>query len=180
MPLRLLPALALLLLLGACIYSPRGLEGVSSDEHWVALPLRGWLAEGRGRPEAVIACLSADCPHRLMVALVTLQGEEARDALAILRDPERLARQLRERDRADTNPRRAALRTEVSVRSVGEEGVPGFAVTLSRRDDARPPAHGAAFGRADGDTLQVVLAVGDAQAPTLAAARQAVEARLRR
>lgn len=178
--LRRLVPLALLLLLAGCIYAPRGIEGVSADERWVALPLRGWLAEGRGQPEAVIACLTADCPRKLMVALVTLTGSEARDADAVLRDPERLALHLRDRDRADKNARRAAIRTEVSARSVGNPAVPGFAITLGRADGSRAPAHGAAFGRLEGETLRLVLAVGDDADATLGAAREAAAARLER
>jgi hypothetical protein len=176
---RLIP-LALPLLLLGCISAPRGIEGVSADEHWVALPLRGWLAEGRGHPEAVIACLTADCPRKLMVALVTLTGSEARDAEAVLREPERLAAHLRARDRADRDKRRAAIRTEVSARSVGTAALPGFAITLGRADGSRAPAHGAAFGRLEGETLRLVLAVGDDAEATLGAARQAAAARLER
>jgi hypothetical protein len=177
---RLGPVLAALLLLSGCIYAPRGVEGVSGGEGWIALPLRGWLAEGRGQPEAIVACLSADCPHRLTVALITLRGEDARTAEAVLRDPERLAVHLRERDEADKDPRRAGIRSDVRIRSIGSADAPGFAITLSRADGRRPPAHAAAQGRLRGESLEIILAVGDDEAATLAALRQASEARLKR
>ncbi|HYF55864.1 MAG TPA: hypothetical protein VEA41_16540 [Salinarimonas sp.] len=163
------------LVLAGCAYAPRGIEGVSSDDRWVALPLRGWLAEDRGRPEALIACLSADCPHKLMVALVTLQGDDARAAVAMLREPGRLAADLQARD-ARRERRRARARVE--LRSVGTGAVPGFAVVLAPEDGRRAPAHGAAFGRLEGGTLSLVLAIGDDAGATLAAAREAAAARL--
>ncbi|KAA2241264.1 hypothetical protein [Salinarimonas soli] len=177
---RLAPLLAALALLAGCAYAPRGLEGVPEGEGWVAFPLRGWLAEGRGRPEAMVACLSAACPHRLAVALITLSGDDAATTAQVLRDPERLGRYLRGRDRADTDPRRAAIRTQVAVRALREEGLPGFAITLSRADGARPPAYGGAVGRIEGDELRVVLAAGDDEAAVLAGLRGVVAARLAR
>ncbi len=180
MPARVVLSLAALLALGACAYAPRGLEGVSGGEGWTALPLRGWLAEGRARPEAIVACLTADCPHRLAVALITLQGEDARTAEAVLRDPERLAAHLRERDEADKDPRRAKVRSEVRARAIGTADAPGFAITLGRADGTRPPAHAAAQGRLRGESLELLLAVGDDEAATLAALRGAADTRLRR
>ncbi len=165
------------LVLAGCLASPRGIEGVATDEAWTALPLRAWLAEGRATPEAVVACLSPDCPHRLAVAIIALTGEDARQAAAILRDPGPLAAQLRERDAADTDKRRAAIRTQVAVRPLDEAGLPGFVLTLSREDGARPPAHAAALGRLAGGSLSLVLAIGTDEAATVAAARQAAAAR---
>lgn len=170
---------ALALALASCIYAPRGVEGVGGGEAWTALPLRAWLSEGRGEPEAVVACLSSDCPARLAVGVIRLTGDDARAAGAVLSDPEPLAAHLRERDQADKDPRRAAIRTQVAVRRLDEAGLSGFAIALSRADGRRPPAHAAALGRSAGAELTLVIAVGDDEAATLAAARQAAAARLK-
>jgi len=180
MPRLSLPALLGFLALAGCIYAPRGVEGLPTDEAWVALPLRGWLAEGRGRPEAVVACLSADCPHRLMVAVVALQGDDARAAAQIIENPEILSAHLRERDEADTDKRRKEIRTAVETRRLVLDRLRGFVVTLSREGGGRPPAHGAVLGRPEGDSLRIVLAIGENADVVEGAVRQVAEARLNR
>ena len=103
-------------------------------------------------------------------------GREADALAATLRDPESLARALRapkalsaaarlSRKKAPAKPR---VRTAVETRPFGEGDVSGFTLTLSRADGEGRPAYGAALGRRSGDTLEVVLVVGDDE-PAVAA-----------
>ena len=38
---------------------------------------------------------------------------------------------------------------------------PGFAIDLAPADGSKPPAYGAAFGRREGEALDVVLVIGE-------------------
>jgi hypothetical protein len=166
----LVRASSLLLLLGlfsACAsYYPEPVRGVSNASAWVALPLRRWLAEDRAEPEAVAICRPPECGPGMVVAVVRTHGEDADEAEAVLRNPERLARALE-----DMRDRKSKVRTKAAARRLTDGALQGFALELAR-DDGERPAFGAALGRRTGDGLEFVLAIGDD--------RDAVEATLRK
>ena len=181
-PPNVLFALALaLLVLTACDTIPRPIAGIPAMGPWTTLPLRNWLAEDRGEPEAMAACFSAECPQRLAVGVFRLAGPEARAAEAVLADPERLARHLR-RPAAEASTGREALKARRTVRTVARArplsagGHQGFALTMGRVDGAERSAHAAALGIPSGDALRVVLVVGDDPAAVEATARQVAAA----
>lgn len=181
MPLRPLLLAAGLVLGSGCSYLPQPVEGVPSGEPWAALPLKRWLAEDRIAPEAVAGCWSADCPQRLAVGVFRARGEEARVLEGVLADPERLARALR--NPPPPRPGRARkpappVPVEVSTAPLAQGAARGFLVTLSRRDGARAPVHGAALGARGPDGLGVVIAVGEEAQAVEDAARRAARGHL--
>ncbi len=166
-----------LLAITACAYIPRPVAGIPAAPPWTALPLRNWLAEDRGEPEAVAACFSAECPQRLAVGVFRLDGPQARASEAVLADPERLVRHLRQPAEEASGGRGAAkarqpVRTIASARALSAGGYEGFALTLGRADGTRRPAHAAALGMRNGDALRIVLVVGEDPAAVEATARQ--------
>jgi hypothetical protein len=182
--------IALGALLGAaagCSYYPRAVEGVPYRDPWVALPLRGWLAEDRAEPEAMAFCRPADCSPGLVVAVLRLTGEDAATAEAVLDDPARLVRFLqRSKDRssredaaaknaARTIPPKRPVRTVAAAVPLRFGTGKGFTLTLGRADGSLRPAFGAALGRRDSGGLRVVLAIGEDPNAVTAAARRAAE-----
>ncbi|HEY8566246.1 MAG TPA: hypothetical protein VIL65_12145 [Beijerinckiaceae bacterium] len=158
----------------ACSLLPRPVEGLGGEAGWSALPLRSWLSEERGVPEAVALCAAPDCPGRLAVGVIRLSPDEARGAAAILADPSRLARELEARARA---PSRKGAKprppTSIEVRPLGMSDRRGFAITLARRDGTQA-VHGAVIATgAD----EVVIAIGDVSAEVEDAARRAARGR---
>jgi hypothetical protein len=128
---------ALAAALAGCIYFPEPVQGLPGGGGWVALPLRGWIAESAVKAEGIAGCFAADCAPRVGVGIFRAAGEEARVIAAVLREPERLVRFIDERDRADTGPRRKGVRTVATVEKLRESGLSGFAATLSRADGSR-------------------------------------------
>lgn len=173
---RIAAVLALLLGAGAlagCFSSPRLVASLPADESWLVLPVRDWAAEERGRPEAVAACLSDDCTDRLMVSVLTLRGEAADEARAVLADPRRLVAHLETRDREDENEARRAVTTRAATRPIRAGGLEGFVVTLSGEGGPAPrTAYGATLARDQGRELRLALVVGDDEAAVEAAVRQ--------
>jgi hypothetical protein len=158
----------------ACSLLPRPVEGLGGEAGWSALPLRAWLAEERGVPEAVALCAAPDCPGRLAVGVIRLSRDEAAGAAAILADPSRLARELEARARAPSRrgktPRPPTL---VEVRPLGTADRRGFAITLARRDGTQA-VHGAVIAT---DADEVVVAVGESSTAVEDAARRAARGR---
>ena len=147
--------------LSSCGLVPEPVAGVPAGDAWVALPLRSWLAENRGVPEAMVACFSAECPQRLAVGVFRLSGADAEAAAAVLRQPDRLVAYLRSRDARETGAERRGIRTQVTARPLRDAKLEGFAIMVARPDGARAPAHGAALGARSGGTLRFVLVVGE-------------------
>lgn len=169
-----------LLGLSACLSLPASMEGAPAGEGWLALPLRAWIAEGDVRANAVAACLGEACGGEVVIGLFTAEGAEAAALSAVLRDPAKLRRGIEASDAADTDRRRRSVRTLVEILPLTEPGFDGFAVALSRADDARAPAHGAVLARADGARLRFVLAIGPNAARVRAAAAAAARTQLGR
>ena len=161
-----------------CLYIPQHLEGLPAGPPYTALPLRSWLAEDRIEPRAVVACASDECPHRIAVGVFRASGAEADALAATLKDPDALARALRAgKARSAGTPatrnKSAAVppvRTAVEARAFGAGDLSGFTLALSRADGEGRPAHGAALGRRSGDTIDVVLVVGDDEGAVAATA----------
>ena len=157
--LAILCALALTAVLVACSLIPRPLKGLPPDPAWVSLPLRKWLAEDRGEPEAMALCRPPSCGPGLLVAVVRLTGEDARRTQALLARPDPLVRSLGR-----------TRKTSATARPLQEGGATGCLLALAPVDGGRPPAFGGALGRRDGDGLRGVIVIGeseDAAAPTL-------------
>lgn len=171
-----LPLLALAvsatIALGSCIAVPRSVEGVPIDSEWLVLPLRSWAAIEHGEPEAIAACLGPPCAERMMVSVVRLRGERAREARAVLADPGRLARGLVEMARADDNPRRADVETRIAAEHFTAEGLSGFVVALEGEGARSRSAFGGALAREDGGDLRVAFVLGDSRATVEGALRQ--------
>jgi hypothetical protein len=176
MPSRLLfrsAALALALSLTSCGYIPRPVAGLPPGDPWGALPLRKWLAEDRAEPVALSFCAPPECRPGLAAGVIRLSGRDAAITGALLKDPERLARALRSpagRDRP--------VRAQISVERLKDASFEGFAITLAPADGGKRPAHGVALGRGDGETLMVVLVVGEDPETVRATARQVAEREL--
>lgn len=136
-------ALAVAAGLAACIYLPEPVAGLPGGGSWVALPLRGWIAEGGIAAEGVAGCFAPDCAPRVAIGLFRAAGAEARTLSGVLREPERLVRFLEARDRADSARQRKAVRSVVTVERLREGGLSGFAGTLARGRLARRPRRGA-------------------------------------
>lgn len=165
--------------LAGCVYVPGTVDGVPTGAPWVALPLRGWIAEGAATAEAVTACFAPDCAPRVAVGVFRATGPQAADLAGALRDPQRLARWLRANDEADRDPKRRQIRTVPTVRSLREDAFEGFAIELARADGAREPAHGAVLGRRSGDALRFVIAIGFEAETVQRIARDVAAAHLR-
>jgi hypothetical protein len=146
--------------LSGCIYLPSHTEGLPSGSAYVALPLRGWIAEGGIKAEGIAGCFAAECAPRVAVGIFRATGEEARTLEAVLREPERLVRFLAARDAADTNPRRKGIRTVAAVEKLHEGGAAGFAATLAREDGTRA-AHAVVLGAETRDGLRVAIMIGE-------------------
>jgi hypothetical protein len=159
----LLVGFALGIGLTACSYFPRTLNGLPDGPAWTSLPLSDWLAEDRAEPEAVALC--EECGTGGMTAgVVRLYGPSAREAEAVLRAPQGLARALeaRSRERRDQASKSKAkpVPVKVSTRPLDAAGSSGFLLTLTREDGAKPPVYGAALGERQGDALAVLLVIG--------------------
>jgi hypothetical protein len=169
MPVRLLRSCTLILVLAltlaSCGYIPRQVAGLSADTSWDALPLRKWLAEDRAEPIALSFCAPPECGPGLAVSVIRLTGKDADITDALLKDPERLARALR-----SPAGRERPVKTRITVERL-KGPYPGFAIDLAPADGSKRPAYGAAFGRREGEALDVVLVIGEAQDAVLATAR---------
>jgi hypothetical protein len=157
--------------LAGCIYFPEPVQGLPGGGGWVALPLRGWIAESGVRAEGIAGCFAADCAPRAGVGIFRATGEEARTVAAVLREPERLVRFLEARDRADTAAPRKAIRTFASVEKLREGALSGFRATLSRADGSRT-AHAAVLGAESRDGLRFTLVIGESREGVLMMARE--------
>jgi hypothetical protein len=159
--------LALGLSLASCGYIPRQVAGLPVDASWDALPLRKWLAEDRSEPVALAFCAPPECSPGLAVSVVRLTGKDADITEAVLKDPERLARALR-----SPAGRNKPVKTHITVERLTDGLYPGFAIDLAPADGSKRPAYGAAFGRREGETLSVVLVIGEIQDAVRETARQ--------
>jgi len=159
--------LALALSLSSCGYIPRPVAGVPPGAPWDALPLRKWLAEDRAEPVALAFCAPPECGPGLAVSVIRMTGWDADVTEALLKDPERLARALR-----SPTGRKKPVRIHVTVERLPGEAYPGFAIDLAPADGGKPPAHGAAFGRREGENLSVVLVIGEARDAVRRTARE--------
>lgn len=172
-------ALALGAALAGCLYVPGPVEGVPNGAPWVALPLRGWIAEGTATAEAMTACFAPDCAPRVAVGVFRASGPEAAVLAGVLREPQILARTLLANDAADRDPKRRTIRTVPTVQPLREGHLEGFAIELARADAARAPAHGAVLGRRSGEALRFVIAIGFEADTVRQVARDVAAAHLR-
>jgi hypothetical protein len=175
------------IVVSACAYLPRTVDGVPAEPPWVALPLRMWLAEGRAEPEAVAICRPPDCAPAIAIAVVRLTGPDAAAAEAVLNDPERLARALRTpqkgpaKDTAKATAKSPAkrpgrpIRTVVSFERFEAGSDRGFFMSLAPSDGSKRPAFGAALGHASRGGLHVVLVIGSEADAVEAIARRVAE-----
>ena len=163
-------ALAFFGILAACGYIPRPVEGVPSGAPWEALPLRKWLAEDRAEPQALSFCAPPACAPGLAVGVVRLKGWDADVTRALLQDPERLARALR-----SSAGRDKPVETAISVKRLNSTPYIGFTIGLAPRNDGKPPAYGAALGRPSGESLDVVLVIGNDPASVQETVRRVAE-----
>jgi len=160
------PFLALALSLASCGYIPRQVAGLTVDASWDALPLRKWLAEDRSEPVALAFCAPPECGPGLAVSVVRLTGKDADITEAVLKEPERLAQALR------SPAGRKPLKTHITVERLTDGRYPGFAIDLAPIDGSKRPAYGAAFGRREGESLSVVLVIGEVQEAVRETAKQ--------
>ncbi|MGF9762112.1 hypothetical protein AAII07_43725 [Microvirga sp. 0TCS3.31] len=158
--------LALALPVASCGYLPRPVAGVPPGAPWDALPLRKWLAEDRAEPVALSFCAPPECNPGLAVSVIRVTGKDAQVTEALLKDPERLARGLR-----SPAGREKPVKTRITVERLTGSPFPGFAIDLAAADGSKSPAYGAAFGKREGETLLVVLVIGEAQDAVRATAR---------
>jgi hypothetical protein len=161
------PVLTIALVAAGCGYIPRQVAGLSVDASWDALPLRKWLAEDRSEPVALAFCAPPDCGPGLAVSVVRLTGKDADITEAILKDPERLARALR-----SPAGRSKPIKTHITVERLTDSRYSGFAIDLAPADGGKRPAYGAAFGKREGETLSVVLVIGEVQDAVRETAKQ--------
>jgi hypothetical protein len=177
----LVPALlagALTLATTACTSIPRHLDGVPGAAPYTAFPLRSWLAEDRIEPTAVVACASDECPQRIAVGVFRASGREADALAATLKDPQALARALLDRKRLSPairpatrkTPAKLRIATAVEAKRFNDGEASGFMLSLGRADGEGRPAYGAALGRRSGESLEVVLVVGDDESAVAATA----------
>jgi hypothetical protein len=161
------PALTIALAVASCGYIPRPVAGVPPGTPWDALPLRKWLAEDRAEPIALSFCAPPECSPGLAVSVIRLTGKDGDMTEALLKDPERLARGLR-----SPAGRAKPVKTRITVERLRDDPFPGFTIDLAPSDGGKRSAFGAAFGKREGETLSVVLVIGEAQDAVLATARQ--------
>lgn len=170
-----LAILAVAGLLAGCLAAPRLPDGLPADVAWLVFPIEDWAAVERGEPEGIAACLSDDCPDKLMVSVLTLRGEAAQEARAVLADPSRLAAFISTRDREDENEDRRRIATRVETRPIEAGGLSGFLVTLAGEGGRGRTAYGATLARPAGRELRLALVVGDDEAAVEAAVRQVAQ-----
>jgi hypothetical protein len=146
--------------LAGCIWLPAAVEGLPAGGSWVALPLRGWIAEGGVRAEGIAGCFSSECAPRVAVGIFSATGAEARTLQAVLREPQRLVRFIAERGAAGTDPRRRGIRTVATVERLREGAASGFSAALMREDGSRA-AHAAVLGAETREGLRLALVIGE-------------------
>jgi hypothetical protein len=129
--------------------------------------LRKWLAEDRAEPVALAFCAPPECGPGLAVSVIRLNGKDADITEALLKDPERLARALR-----SPAGRSKSVKTRITVERLTDDRHPGFAIDLAPADGGKRPAYGAAFGKREGETLSVVLVIGEVQDAVRETAKQ--------
>ncbi|HEY8384164.1 MAG TPA: hypothetical protein VIL09_18640 [Microvirga sp.] len=152
---------ALMAGLAGCGWYPRPIAGVPPGAPWIHLPVGRFLAEDRAEPEALALCPRPECGPPLAVGVVRLTGAEADLAEAVLARPDRLAEALAEGTLRPTRgrpPSKVRSTTSATRLTMGEAR--GFSLALSRLDGSRA-AFGAALGRRLGDTLTIVLVIGE-------------------
>jgi hypothetical protein len=164
-------AAAVLATLAGCIDIPRafdllmpsGVAGLPAGAPWTALPLRSWIAESEARPQGIAACVDPACPAPLAVGVFEAKGDEARLLAEVLDEPQKLQRALEAQDAADVG-RAQAIRTAVAIEPWSDGALRGFAIRLSRADNARQ-AYGAVLATRAADPIRFAIAVGaDAEA----------------
>jgi hypothetical protein len=143
-----------------CVYVPAPVAGVPAGGPWVALPLRGWIAEGGIEAEAIAGCFAADCAPRAGVGVFRARGEDARVIAGLLRDPDRLARLLTQRRAAGAAKR--GPRTAFSAAPLAAGDLVGFVLTLSRDDGGRA-AHAVVLGAPRGAEIRFAIVVGESR-----------------
>jgi hypothetical protein len=116
-------------------------------------------------------CRPPVCGPGLVVGVVRLAGREADAAVAILRDPGRLARSLSIPKPSKPRDSTPAARTTASATHLEEGAARGFALTLRRPDGSRP-AYGAVLGQRVGPDPRLVLVIGEEFAAVEDAARR--------
>jgi hypothetical protein len=163
-----------ILALSACGYIPRPVEGVPPGAPWEALPLRKWLAEDRAEPQALAFCAPPECRPGLVVSVIDLKGRDADISEAVLKDPARLASAIGSHPRDGSKPH-----TIVTAHPIADSTYRGFAISLAPSDGSKSPAYGAAFGLRTGETLKLVLVIGDDEPSVLATLRQVAERELK-
>ncbi len=128
--------------------------------------MRKWLAEDRAEPHALAFCAPPECRPGLVVSVIDLKGPDAAISEGLLKDPSRLAQALR---KAEAHRK---VQTIVSTARLDGPASQGFAISLAPSDGGKAPAYGATLGRRSGDTLKLVLVIGDDRDAVLTTVRQ--------
>lgn len=157
----------------ACGYIPRPVEGVPPGAPWEALPLRKWLAEDRAEPQALAFCAPPECSPGLVVSVIDLNGRDAEISEALLTDPTRLAKAMQSKAGRSTK-----VQTLVAASVISQGPSRGFTISLAPSDGTKRSAYGAALGRRTGETLKLVLVIGDDEASVLTTVRQVADREL--
>lgn len=164
------------LTLTSCIPAGQPVIGVADTSAWFSLPLDQSLGEGRANPEAISACASAECPYKIAVAVLSVQGAEADRLEKILQNPAALAGELQRREKAAELRRRhpGTKRIDVTVRVAPLSEGSGFTVSMARNDGTLTVSS-AVIGWRTEQALKFVIAIGEDANTVLAAARKAAE-----
>ena len=185
--------------LSSCAYAPVAVEGLRTvpeqgaertENPWIFVPARAWITRDTVTPVSVGMCDGESCPSKIAVAVIDVQGAEARTLNRALRDPSSLVRRL-----VEGNQRRIALvstanrsvspaiaarrmprRIAAETRRLRHKGFAGFSMTIRSTEGPARIAHAAVLGRNRGSRLRVVVVIGERPGQAETAAKAAADA----
>ncbi|AVO45430.1 hypothetical protein [Phreatobacter cathodiphilus] len=187
--------------LASCAYVPVAVEGVATrpdiaardaENPWIFVPAGAWITRDTVTPVSVGACPTPACPERVAIAVVEARGPEARTLARTLRQPGPLVTRLAEGNRrrialvtaaqrnvpAAVAARRIPHRVASRSRPFQHRAFTGFRLEMRRETGPARTAHAAVLGRRQGDTVKVVVVIGETAAQAEATARTVADANL--
>lgn len=157
---RLAFVLSVFLALTSCTPAGRPVIGVAETSDWFSLPLDRSLGEGRARPEAISACASEECPQKIAVAVLSVQGSEADRLEKLLHDPSALFEELQRRKAAKASRTKPGSKpVETTMRITPLPSRAGFTLSMAKTDGTRA-VDSAIIGWRTDRALWFVIAVG--------------------
>jgi hypothetical protein len=173
---RFVPGLAAGALFAAAACMPDG-EGpdfsIRSTDGWLGLPIEQLFLRPSLDAELLAACFETSCEEPAVVIGLRARGKDARALMVTFNDPKSLAALLNRMDTEDKNKTRQAIKTTATAERLSISGLPAFKMSLLRADKPEKAFYAAAVAKDEGDSLRIILAVGQREEVALANAEAA-------